>query len=108
MDGGGSDKVGHATLVSPFLVNGYNATFALNIPIPSDFLRKIALYVQYSQRSGGFTGFVWLNTCRITPGFRLDFGDVVAVKAEYLRNLEIGGAPNVDNDVMTSSLVAYF
>jgi hypothetical protein len=105
---GGSGKVGSGGLISPFMVNGYNATVAIGIPIPSTIIRRVSPYVQYSQRFGGFTGFAWLDTCRITPGLRLDFADVAALKAEYLRNIEIAGAPTVANDVMTSSLVFYF
>ncbi len=107
-DEGGSGKVNSGGLVSAFLVNGYNATVALGIPIPTEIFRKITAYVQYSQRFGGFTGFAFLDTCRVTPGLRLDFYDLAILKAEYLRNIEISGAPTVDNDVITSSLVFYF
>jgi hypothetical protein len=42
---------------------------------------------------------------RATVGARLAFSESVVLKAEYLRNGEYGGIPEIDNDVFTSSLV---
>jgi hypothetical protein len=108
LDEGGADKVGAARLVSKFLVYGYNATFALGIPLHNEIFRKLTAYLQYSQRYGGFILFADLNTSRVTPGLRLDLGENAALKVEYLRNIEVRSAPTVDNDVVTSSLVFYF
>jgi hypothetical protein len=42
---------------------------------------------------------------RGTAGLRLVFSERVVLKAEYLRNGEYGGIPEIRNDVFTSSLV---
>jgi hypothetical protein len=42
---------------------------------------------------------------RGTAGIRLAFSDRVIFKAEYLRNGEYGGIPEIKNDVFTTSLV---
>jgi hypothetical protein len=42
---------------------------------------------------------------RGTAGIRLAFSDRVVFKAEYLRNGEYGGIPEIKNDVFTTSLV---
>jgi hypothetical protein len=43
---------------------------------------------------------------RFTPGVRFDLGSHVAVKAEYTLNRELGGIPQFNNDMVTTSLVA--
>ena len=42
---------------------------------------------------------------RGTLGTRVVFNDRIVLKAEYLRNGEYGGIPEIRNDVFTSSLV---
>lgn len=42
---------------------------------------------------------------RATGGIRLAFSDRVVLKAEYLRNGEYGGIPEIKNDVFTMSLL---
>jgi hypothetical protein len=42
---------------------------------------------------------------RATGGIRLVFNERIALKAEYLRNGEYGGIPEIRNDMFTSSLV---
>ncbi len=42
---------------------------------------------------------------RATGGVRINFTDRVLLKAEYLRNGEYGGLPQIRNDVLTTSLV---
>ena len=42
---------------------------------------------------------------RYTAGFRVDLWDSLAIKGELVFNQELRGAPNVDNNVLTSSLV---
>jgi hypothetical protein len=42
---------------------------------------------------------------RGTAGFRLAFTDRIVFKAEYLRNGEYGGIPEIKNDVFTTSLL---
>ena len=41
----------------------------------------------------------------LQAGARVDLWDFLALKAEYLSNRELAGAPLVDNDVFTSSAV---
>jgi hypothetical protein len=42
---------------------------------------------------------------RGTAGIRLAFSERIIFKAEYLRNGEYGGIPQIKNDVFTSSLL---
>jgi len=42
---------------------------------------------------------------RATGGLRLAFSDRIMLKAEYLRNGEYGGIPEIKNDVFTTSLL---
>lgn len=60
---------------------------------------------QAVHRSGA--SFVYhSNTLRLTPGLRFEVGTHVILKAEYTVNFEVGGIPQIRNDVFTSSLVA--
>jgi hypothetical protein len=45
---------------------------------------------------------------RATFGLRVVFSDKLVAKAEYLRNGEYGGIPNIQNDVLTTSCVWIF
>lgn len=120
LDEGGADKAGAGRLVSELLVDAFRSSLAVGIPVGLDWLHKVTPYVAYGRRLGGFTGFAWLDNDRITGGVRLDLGDHVVLKAEYLRNEEHpfervaggvttrSGAARVDNDVVTSSLVVMF
>ncbi|HEY4183436.1 MAG TPA: hypothetical protein VGP07_00130 [Polyangia bacterium] len=45
---------------------------------------------------------------RATGGVRIVFSSRTVLKAEYLRNGEYGGVPNIDNDIFTSSFVWSF
>jgi hypothetical protein len=107
-DEGGADKVGNAHLVSAFRVNGGYVFGGLGIPLPWEFVHKITPYFRYDRRAGGFTDFAFLLTDRLVGGARLDVGDEAALKVEYAHNRELAGAPNVDNDVLTSSFVFVF
>ena len=42
---------------------------------------------------------------RATGGVRVVFNERIMLKAEYLRNGEYGGIPEIRNDMFTSSLV---
>jgi hypothetical protein len=42
---------------------------------------------------------------RVTSGLNLGIGDSLQIKAEYLLNRELAGAPTVRNNVFTSSVV---
>ena len=65
-------------------------------------------YARLEQRQARFRGFSPLEVRRLTVGLRLDLGDSVVLKAEVLLNRERLGAPDVDNDVRTMSLIWTF
>ena len=104
-DEGAGDKVnglGTHTLVSKFDVAGGYGQLALGFDVKG---KRIAIYARYDRRHAWFEGFVPITVDRITGGARVDLLETFAVKGEYLRNRELEGAPQVDNDVLTSSLV---
>ena len=78
---------------------------AYTLPLTTERFNGLTFYGRYDRRHGQFEGFTMLVTDRITAGVRLDLFDMLAVKAEYLFNREISGAPRVENDVVTGSVV---
>ena len=58
-----------------------------------------------SRRTAEFETFSNITVDRITAGVNVGIGDNLVVKAEYLVNREIVNAPQVDNNVATSSVV---
>jgi Putative beta-barrel porin-2, OmpL-like. bbp2 len=53
--------------------------------------------------------FVYISKLgRLTAGFRLTLNQNLVVKAEYTVNRELGGIPQFNNDVFTSSLVVSY
>jgi hypothetical protein len=106
-DEGGDDKIndlGPQTVVSEFYVTGGYVQVALGFELPEPF-KKVSVYGRYDRRHAEFEGFVPITVDRITAGARLDVWDNLALKGEVLKNRELAGAPDVDNDVVTSSLV---
>jgi hypothetical protein len=55
--------------------------------------------------AGGANRGYLTKSWRGTAGIRVAFSDRVIVKAEYLRNGEYGGIPEIKNDMFTTSLV---
>lgn len=110
----GLDKLtgaGPQFIASAFHVRGLWAEASLTLPFDfllGDNLRRVRLYGRGEQRRGWFEGFAQILVRRLTLGARLDLGDAVALKAEVLFNREYEGAPSVDNDVRTASLVWSF
>jgi hypothetical protein len=105
---GAADKdngLGVQTLVSGFHADGYYGTAALSLPVELGPLKKITPYGRYARRHARFEGFVPITVDSITAGLRIDFGESLALKGEALINRELEGAPNVANNVYTSSLV---
>lgn len=94
-----------AETASGFIVSGGWARLAWTLPLKGGYLNGITLYVRYGRRHARFEGFTELHTERYTAGVRLELFDFLALKAEYLFNRELSGAPTVDNDVFTSSAV---
>ncbi len=96
---------GPREIASGFEVWGGWARLAYTLPFQNAVFSGLTLFGRYDKRWGQFEGFTQLVTDRITVGFRLDLFDMLALKAEYLFNREVSGAPRVDNDVFTSSVV---
>jgi hypothetical protein len=76
------------------------------LPLSIDPVR-ITLYARFEQRHAQFQDFVGstLTVDRTTVGLNVGIGESLQVKAEVLANREIEGAPNVANNVFTSSAV---
>jgi hypothetical protein len=109
--GPGNDKrtgAGPQTGASAFHVRGFYAIGAYELPFALGFLHKVTIYGRYDHRHAWFEGFVPVTVERITGGLRLDLWDALAVKGEYLRNIETAGAPTVKNDVIAGSAVFSF
>lgn len=102
---GKNTGVAATELASVFTVWGGWGRLSWTLPWKGDVVTGVTLYGRYDRRSGQFSGFPWINTDRLTVGARVDLFDVLALKVEGLFNREISGAPNVDNDVFTSSAV---
>ena len=68
-------------------------------------LTAVTVYGRYEQRRAEFEGFRPLSVARLTSGLRVDLWDSLVLKAEVLFNQERWGAPDVDNDVFTSSVI---
>lgn len=90
---------------SGFDVWGGWGRLSYTLPWKTEAFTGLTLYGRYDRRHAKFQGFTELQTDRFTAGVRLDLYDLLAIKAEYLMNRELSGAPNVDNDVFTSSAV---
>jgi hypothetical protein len=96
---------GETELASGFQVWGAWGRLAWKLPVHGDMLTGLTVYARYGQRHARFEGYVEVVTERYTGGVRVDLTDAVALKAEYLFNNELSGAPQVDNDVFTASAV---
>jgi hypothetical protein len=90
---------------SGFEVHGLWAQLAYGLALPGATFRALTPYAAYSWRHAAFEGFPALAVERFTFGLRLDVWDSLIAKVEYLVNRELAGAPNVPNDVFTSSVV---
>ena len=66
---------------------------------------RLTPYARYERRQGEFVDFATIVVDRVTSGLNLGIGDSVQIKAEYLLNRELEGAPTVRNNVFTSSVV---
>lgn len=92
-------------IASGFDVWGGWGRLSYTLPWKTEAFTGLTFYGRYDRRHGQFQGFTELRTDRFTAGLRLDLWDALAIKAEYLFNRELSGAPDVDNDVFTSSAV---
>jgi hypothetical protein len=92
-------------LASGFRARGFYVTASYPIDIGLKWLNKVVPYVSFGERYAQFEGFTFILTDRITVGIQLRVNESLAVKAEYLVNGELQGAPTVPNNVFTSSAV---
>ncbi len=97
--------LGQAELASGFNVTGFYVTLAWALPWSGGYLDHLTVYGRYDHRRARFEGFGQVEVDRFTAGLRIDLFGQLAIKAEYLLNREIAGAPDVRNDVFTSSAV---
>ncbi len=108
---GGGDKIngnGPQTVVSGFEVTGGYAQAGLGFDLDVGPLKRVTVYGRYDKRHAQFKGFRAITVDRLTAGVRTDLGEQVSFKAEGLLNRELAGAPDVPNDVLTTSLVLVF
>jgi hypothetical protein len=92
-------------LTSEFHARGFYAQAAYALPFTRRVFRRLSVYARVEQRHAWFEGFTPVTVQRGTGGLRLDLWDEVALKGEVLVNREVAGAPQVANNVLTSSLV---
>jgi hypothetical protein len=96
--------LGTFPFASAFYAQGFWAQAAYEIPLPITGFR-LTPYARYEQRHGEFEGFASIVVDRVTGGVNVGVGENLQVKAEYLANRELSGAPNVANNVFASSVV---
>jgi hypothetical protein len=96
---------GQFPLSSGFHGRGFYAQLAYALSLDVGPLRKVTPYARYEQRHAWFDGFTPITVERVTAGLRVDLWESLIVKAEMLVNRELAGAPNVANNVQTTSIV---
>ncbi|HEY0705304.1 MAG TPA: hypothetical protein VGG33_00815 [Polyangia bacterium] len=92
-------------IASPFAARGFWLQAAYGWRAGLGPLTALSVYTRYEERRASFEGFRPLRVARLTGGLRVDLWDALILKGEVLFNQELEGAPNVDNDVVTSSVV---
>jgi hypothetical protein len=98
-------SLGEFPISSSFNARGGYLQLAYALPFSVGPLRKLTVYGRYDHRHAWFEGFTPITVDRFTGGLRLDLWESLILKAEYLDNRELAGAPTVANNVFTSSLV---
>jgi hypothetical protein len=97
--------MGPSLVASEFHARGFYAQLAWALALEAGPLRKVTPYGRYEQRQAHFDGFDEIKVDRVTAGLRVDLWESLILKAEWLVNRELRGAPNVPNDVQTASVV---
>ena len=97
--------LGTFPLASGFHARVIWAQLAYTVILDLGALRRFTPYARAEQRHAWFEGFQSITVARVTAGLRLDLWDNVIAKAEVLVNSEREGAPQVSNNVYTSSVV---
>jgi hypothetical protein len=96
--------LGMFPFASAFYAQGFWVQASYEFPLPIATFRATP-YARYEQRHGEFEDFAAIVVDRITGGVNVGVGENLQVKAEYLANRELSGAPKVANNVFASSLV---
>jgi hypothetical protein len=102
--GGKQTGAGGYPIASEFYAKGFwaQAAYALKLGGP---LRAITPYARYERRNAWFEGFRPITVARVTAGLRLELWGALILKGEFLFNQELTGAPTVENNVLTTSVV---
>jgi hypothetical protein len=102
--GGKQTGAGGYPIASEFYAKGFwaQAAYALTFNGP---LRAITPYARYERRNAWFEGFRPITVARVTAGLRVELWGSLILKGEFLFNQELAGAPSVENNVITSSVV---
>jgi len=92
--------------ITEFYAHGFWVQAAEELPLAIDPFR-VTLYGRYEMRHAQFPDAAGseLTVDRITGGLNVGLGESLQLKAEYLVNRELSGAPQVPNNVFTSSAV---
>jgi len=94
--------------IAEFYAHGFWVQAAEELPLPLDPLPlRVTVYARYERRHAQFPDYpgAWLTVDRTTAGVNFGVGESLQLKAEYLINRELAGAPQVPNNVFTSSAV---
>jgi hypothetical protein len=97
--------LGLGELATAFQVSGGYVQLQYAVPLTGDWLTGLAVYGRFDRRNAEFHGFAGVQVDRFTVGARIELFAMLAVKFEGLFNRELAGAPDVPNDVFTSSVV---
>ncbi|HLK92710.1 MAG TPA: hypothetical protein VKZ18_22645 [Polyangia bacterium] len=92
--------------ITEFYAHGFWVQAAEELPLSIEGFR-LTIYGRYEQRHAQFPDAAGstLTVDRITGGANVGLGESLQLKAEYLVNRELSGAPQVPNNVFTSSAV---
>jgi hypothetical protein len=102
--GGKLTGIGMFPMVTEFYAHGFYVQVAEELPLQIAPFR-ITIYGRYERRNAEFETYSNITVDRITGGVNVGLGESLQVKAEYLDNRELAGAPQVANNVFTSSVV---
>jgi hypothetical protein len=91
-------------VASGFHARGFWVQAAEDLPLPLSPIR-LTVYGRYDRRHAYFHAFIPVTVDRFTTGVNIGLGQSVQVKGEIVINRELEGAPQVDNNVYTSSVV---
>jgi hypothetical protein len=97
--------MGAYPVASEFRARGFWFQAAYGYRFDLGALSAVTIYTRYERRRAEFEGFRRLLVGRLTSGLRVDLWDSLILKVEVLFNEERYGAPEVDNDVFTSSVI---